>query len=73
MLHVDKASRVSRSKIGLLLQSPTREQLEQAIRLGFPASNNEVEYEAMLAELDLAFTLSATKLEICSDSQLVIR
>ncbi|RVW28042.1 hypothetical protein CK203_097974 [Vitis vinifera] len=39
------ASRALRSKIGLLLQSPIGEQLEQAIQLGFLVSNNEAEYE----------------------------
>ncbi|RVW75366.1 Retrovirus-related Pol polyprotein from transposon 17.6 [Vitis vinifera] len=53
-LRVDGASRSSGSEVGLLLQSPTGEHLEQAIRLGFPASNNEVEYEAILSGLDLA-------------------
>ena len=43
-LRVDEASRSSGSGVGLLLQSPTGEQLEQAIRLGFLASNNEIEY-----------------------------
>ncbi|XP_034678873.1 uncharacterized protein LOC117909081 [Vitis riparia] len=45
--------------------------LEQAIRLGFPASNNEAEYEVILSELDLALALSVSKLRIYSDSQLV--
>ncbi|RVW67697.1 Retrovirus-related Pol polyprotein from transposon 17.6 [Vitis vinifera] len=40
-LRVDGASRSSGSGVGLLLQSPTGEHLEQAIRLGFSASNNE--------------------------------
>ncbi|KAL6335423.1 hypothetical protein AAG906_029666 [Vitis piasezkii] len=71
-LHVDGASRTSGSGVGLLLQSPTRELLEKAIRLGFPASNNEAEYEAILSELNLALALLASKLEICSDSQLVL-
>ena len=35
-LQVDRASRSSRSEVGLLLQSPTGEQLEQVIRLGSP-------------------------------------
>ena len=48
--------------MGLLLQSLTSEQLEQAIRLGFPVSNNEAEYEAILSGLDLALTLSVSKL-----------
>ena len=34
-LRVDGASRSSRFGVGLLLQSPTGEHLEQAIRLGF--------------------------------------
>ncbi|RVW27944.1 Transposon Ty3-I Gag-Pol polyprotein [Vitis vinifera] len=70
-LRVDGASRSSGSGVGLLLQSPTGEHLEQAIRLGFSASNNEAEYEAILSGLDLALTLSVSKLRIYSDSQLV--
>ena len=64
-LRVDGASRSSGSGVGLLLQSPTGEHLEQAIRLGFPASNNEAEYEVILSGLDLAL--------VYSDSQLVVR
>ncbi|RVW17143.1 hypothetical protein CK203_075997 [Vitis vinifera] len=47
--------------------------LEQAIRLGFSASNNEAEYEAILSGLDLALALSVSKLRIYSDSQLVVK
>nr|CAN81727.1 hypothetical protein VITISV_017319 [Vitis vinifera] len=72
-LRVDGASRSSGSGVGLLLQSPTGEHLEQAIRLGFPASNNEAEYEAILSRLDLALALSVSKLRIYSDSQLVVK
>nr|CAN74304.1 hypothetical protein VITISV_013003 [Vitis vinifera] len=72
-LRVDGASRSSGSGVGLLLQSPIGEHLEQAIRLGFPASNNEAEYEAILSGLDLALALSVTKLRVYSDSQLVVR
>ncbi|RVW53334.1 hypothetical protein CK203_088507 [Vitis vinifera] len=53
--------------------SPTGEHLEQAIRLGFSASNNEAEYEAILSGLDLALALSVSKLRIYSDSQLVVK
>ena len=60
------------SGVGLVLQSPTMELIEQVIRLSFSTSNNEAEYEAMLAGLDLALMLAATKLEIRSDSQLII-
>ncbi|RVW76675.1 hypothetical protein CK203_047545 [Vitis vinifera] len=54
-------------------QSPTGEHLEQAIRLGFSASNNEAEYEAILSGLDLALALSISKLRIYNDSQLVVK
>ena len=46
--------------------------IEQAIRLGFNASNNELEYEALLSGVELAATVSADKLLIQSDAQLVI-
>ncbi|RVW60648.1 hypothetical protein CK203_048847 [Vitis vinifera] len=72
-LQVDGASRPSGSGVGLLLQSPTGEHLEQAIRLRFPTSNNEAEYEAILSGLDLALALSVSRLRVYSDSQLVVR
>ncbi|RVW65441.1 Pro-Pol polyprotein [Vitis vinifera] len=72
-LRVDGASHSFGSGIGLLLQSPTGEHLEQAIRLGFSASNNEAEYEAILSGLDLALALSVSKLRVYSDSQLVVK
>ena len=40
--------------------------------MGFSASNNESEYEAILAEIELTATISAGKLLIRSDSQLVV-
>ena len=52
VLHVDRASKALSLGVGLILQPPTGELLEQAIWLGFPTSNNEVEYEAILVVLD---------------------
>lgn len=72
ILHVDWASKASGVGVGLILTSPTGELLEQAIQLDFPASNNEAKYEAILVGLDLALTLAAIKLEICSDFQLIV-
>nr|CAN64615.1 hypothetical protein VITISV_036196 [Vitis vinifera] len=70
ILRVDGASSSLGSGVGLLLQSPTGEHLEQAIRLGFFASNNEAEYEAILSGLGLTLALSVSKVRIYSDSQL---
>ena len=54
------------------LKSPAGEIIEQDICLGFGASNNESEYEAILAGIELAATVSADRLLIRSDSQLVM-
>ena len=56
------------SEVGLILRSPTKELMEQAICLSFSISNNETEYEVVLTGLDLALVLTTTKLEIKSDS-----
>ena len=71
-LCVDGASRQSGAGIRLQLTSPTGEIIEQVVRLGFGASNNESEYEAMIAGLELALAVGADSLSIRSDSQLVI-
>ena len=71
-LNVDGASRKTGAGIGLQLKSPTGEKIEQGIRLGFSTSNNESDYEAILAKIELAATVSADKLMIQSDSQLVL-
>ena len=69
---MDGASLQIGAGVGLQLRAPTRERIEQAIRLGFPASNNETEYEAILARVDLVKSVSSRKLIIRSDSQLIL-
>ena len=71
-LNIDVASRQTRAGIGLQLKSPSKDKIEQKIQLGFSASNNESEYEAILAGLELAAALSVGKLLVQSDSQLVV-
>ena len=71
-LNIVGASRQTGAGIGLQLKSPSGDKIEQAIRLGFNAFNNESEYEAIIAELELAVALSADKLLVQSDSQLVV-
>ncbi|XP_030495089.1 uncharacterized protein LOC115710876 [Cannabis sativa] len=43
-----------------------------ALRFEFPASNNKAEYEALIAGLKLARSVGATRVEVFSDSQLVV-
>ena len=72
-LSVDGASNAQGSGAGLILTSPEGIDIEYALRFGFQASNNEAEYEAVIAGLNLAYSLEVDQLEVCSDSQLVVR
>ena len=58
--------------LGLQLRAPTGEVIEHAIRLDFPTFNNEAEYKAIIAGLDLTISISSEKIIIRSDSQLVV-
>ncbi|XP_027171595.1 uncharacterized protein LOC113771181 [Coffea eugenioides] len=58
---------------GLLLEGPQGEVCSYALRFGFPATNNEAEYEALIAGLQLARRLGAQQIHVRSDSQLVVR
>ena len=72
-LSVDRATNAQGSGASLILTSPKGIDIEYALRFGFQASNNEVEYEAIIAGLNLAHSLEVDQLEVCSDSQLVVR
>ena len=72
-LSVDGASNAQGSGTGLILTSPEGIDIEYALRFGFQASNNEAEYEAVIVGLNLAHSLEVDQLEVCSDSQLVVR
>ena len=71
-LNVDGASRQTGDDLGLQLKGPTREIIEQAIRLDLPASNNEAKYEAIIAGIDIAISVSSKKIIIKRNSQLVV-
>ena len=71
LLHVDGSSSKQGSGIGIRLTSPTNEILEQSFRLEFHASNNEAEYEALVAGLRLAHGLKIRNIHAYCDSQLV--
>ncbi|KAF8109782.1 hypothetical protein N665_0091s0011 [Sinapis alba] len=71
ILHVDGASSNKGLGIGVHLQSPTRELIEQSFRLGFTASTNQAECKALIAGLRLAKIVGAKRLQAFCDSQLV--
>jgi ribonuclease HI len=57
---------------GLLFLSPLREHMRYAVRLHFLASNNMVEYEALLCGLRITIETGIKRLDVRGDSQLVI-
>ena len=57
---------------GVVLISPDGSRLCYAIRLHFLASNDAVEYEALINRLCIAVELGATWLYVHGDSELVI-
>jgi len=71
-LYVDGSSNSKGCGAGLLLVSPDGERFEYALRFTFRTSNNEAEYEALIAGLRVAERVGVTNLLIFSDSQLIV-
>ena len=72
-MSVDGAANAQGSGASLILTSPDGIDIEYALRFGFRASNNEAEYEAVITGLNLAHSMEVDQLEVCSDSQLVVK
>ncbi|XP_074355917.1 uncharacterized protein LOC141695578 [Apium graveolens] len=72
-LKVDGSSTTERSGAGLILRSPEGFKIQTAISFNFPATNNQAEYEALIAGLKLSRTLRVQDLKIYSDSQIVVK
>ena len=58
--------------MGLVLISPERLILEKSLRLGFSATNNEAEYEALLEGMSMVHKIGGKSVTIFSDSRLVV-
>lgn len=72
-LYVDGSLTSDISRAEVILTSLEGFKVQQAICFGFKATNSEVEYEAILAGLQLAKSLEVQKLIVYSDSQLVVK
>nr|KYP50706.1 Retrotransposable element Tf2 [Cajanus cajan] len=57
---------------GIILEGPNQITVEQSLKFGFKATNNQAEYEALLAGLRLARDLGARRVSCNSDSKLMI-
>ncbi|XP_022854655.1 uncharacterized protein LOC111375964 [Olea europaea var. sylvestris] len=72
-IFVDGASNSSSSGTGVIIISPGMLiNIQCALRFEFEATNNEVEYEAVIIAMELAINLELENIKIYSDSQLVV-
>jgi len=67
-LYVDGSSNDKGCGAGVVLESPTRVKIEQLLCFKFKVSNNEVEYETIIADLLLAEDMGAKQLVCLTDS-----
>ena len=70
-VHTDGSSNRQAEGADVVLLSPEGDVVECMIRLDFPTTNNEVEYEALVAGLDLARAARAISVVIYCDSQVI--
>ena len=61
-LAVDGSSNKRGCGLGIVITTPEGDMLQQAIKCGFRVSNNEAEYEALIAGLNLAHELGAKRI-----------
>ena len=70
-MHINGSSNQQAGGAGVVLHSPEGDEIECMAHLDFPTTNNEAEYEALVAGLDLAKAAGAASVVIHCDSQVV--
>lgn len=70
-IYTDGSSNRRAGGAGIVLLSPKGDRVECMVRLDFPTTNNEAEYEALVVGLDLAKAAEATSVVIYYDFQVV--
>ena len=71
VIYVDGLSIRKNGGAGILLITTDGEELSSSLRLEFKTTNNEAEYEAIIASLEMALELGAESMEFRSDSQVI--
>ena len=71
-VYVDGAVNHRGSGVGLVLISPERITIEKSLRMGFLATNNKAEYEALLTGMIMVQRLRGKAVEVFSNSRLVV-
>ena len=70
-IHTDGSSNQRSGGAGVVIQTLGGDKIKCMIRLDFPTTNNEAEYEALVAGLDLAKAAGAENMIIHCDSQVI--
>ena len=71
-VYVDEAANQRGSGVGLVLISLEKLTIEKSLRLGFSATNNEAEYEALLEEISMVQKMGGKAIKVFSNSRLVV-
>ena len=70
-IHTDGSSNQRSRGTDVVIQTPEGDKIECMIRLDFPTTNNEAEYEALIAGLDLVRAAGVENMIIHCDSQAI--
>ena len=70
-IHTDGSLNQHAGGVGVVIRTPKGDKIECMIRLDFPTTNNEAEYEALVAGLDLAKATRAENIIVHYDSQVI--
>ena len=71
-VYVDRASNKKGSRVGLVLMCLEKVIIEKSLRLDFSATNNEVEYEALLERMAMVQRMGGKSIKLFSDLRLVV-
>ena len=71
-VHIDGASNQKGSGVGLVLMSPEKVVIKKSLRLNFPATNNEAEYETLLEGMAMVQRMGGKSIKLFSDSRLIV-
>jgi probable phosphoglycerate mutase len=71
-MYFDGSLNIDGAGADIYFVSPSKDKLRYILHLHFPASNNMVEYEAVLHGLHIAVELGVKCLQVCGNSALVI-
>ena len=71
-VYVDGAANQQGAGVGLVLVFLEKITIEKSLRLGFSATNNEVEYETLLMGIAMVQKMDGKAVEMLSDSRLIV-